>query len=113
MVGLSQTAAAFFKVRGTPSITYWPFPSTLVDLGFFVYKFLLILLEFSIVETLFNFFLATTIRNGGTAILLSSLICLAQMAYAGQCQALLVLSSQRLLLIVQETVAKVSLSISR
>ncbi|WVW84638.1 hypothetical protein I302_106672 [Kwoniella bestiolae CBS 10118] len=58
MVGLSHDAARFFK-------------------------FLLIIVEFSMGMTLFNFLLACLFRNGGVAILLSSLCNLFLMTYAG------------------------------
>ncbi|WWC70728.1 uncharacterized protein I206_104679 [Kwoniella pini CBS 10737] len=58
MVGLSHDAARFFK-------------------------FLLIIVEFSMGMTLFNFLLACVFRNGGVAILLSSLCNLFLMTYAG------------------------------
>ena len=47
------------------------------------FKFLLILVEYSLGMTLFNFLLATIYRNGGIAILLSSLANLFLMTYAG------------------------------
>ncbi|WVQ96652.1 hypothetical protein IAU59_003758 [Kwoniella sp. CBS 9459] len=58
MVGLSHDAARFFK-------------------------FLLIIVEFSLGMTLFNFLLACLFRHGGVAILLSSLCNLFLMTYAG------------------------------
>ncbi|WWC88700.1 uncharacterized protein L201_003613 [Kwoniella dendrophila CBS 6074] len=58
MVGLSHDAARFFK-------------------------FLLIIVEFAMGMTLFNFLLACLFRNGGVAILLSSLCNLFLMTYAG------------------------------
>ncbi|GAA5826776.1 hypothetical protein JCM11251_002890 [Rhodosporidiobolus azoricus] len=58
MVGLAATAAHFFK-------------------------FLLILLLFTIATTLWNFFLAAAITDVGVAILISSIINLGQLAYAG------------------------------
>ncbi|GAA5870310.1 hypothetical protein JCM8547_006599 [Rhodosporidiobolus lusitaniae] len=58
MVGLSATAAHFFK-------------------------FLLILLLFTIATTLWNFFLAAVFSDVGIAILLSSIVNLFQLAYAG------------------------------
>ncbi|WRT67810.1 uncharacterized protein IL334_004784 [Kwoniella shivajii] len=58
MVGLSHDVARFFK-------------------------FLLIIVEFSMGMTLFNFLLACLFRNGGVAILLSSLCNLFLMTYAG------------------------------
>lgn len=47
------------------------------------FKFLLIIVELNIALVLFNFLLASLLRNGGVAILLSSIIGLGQMAYAG------------------------------
>ncbi|WWC96073.1 hypothetical protein V866_002940 [Kwoniella sp. B9012] len=47
------------------------------------FKFLLIIVEFSMGMTLFNFLLACLFRNGGVAILLSSLCNLFLMTYAG------------------------------
>ncbi|WVR06377.1 hypothetical protein IAU60_003408 [Kwoniella sp. DSM 27419] len=58
MVGLSHDASRFFK-------------------------FLLIIIEFSLSMTLFNFLLACVFRHGGVAILLSSLCNLFLMTYAG------------------------------
>ena len=47
------------------------------------FKFLLVLLEFACVTTLFNLLLAAMIRNTGVAILISAVVALVQMAYAG------------------------------
>ncbi|KAM0755765.1 hypothetical protein T439DRAFT_320473 [Meredithblackwellia eburnea MCA 4105] len=58
MVGLSPTAAHFFK-------------------------YLLILIEFNVVTTLWNLLLAAAISESGIAILISSVLNLFQMAYAG------------------------------
>jgi len=58
MVGLSPTAAHFFK-------------------------YLLILCEYNIATTLWNLFLAAAISNPGTSILISAVLNLFQMAYAG------------------------------
>jgi hypothetical protein len=58
MVGLSHSAAHFFK-------------------------FLLILVEYSAAITLFNLLLAVLIPQSGLAILLSNVLNLAQLAYAG------------------------------
>jgi len=58
MVGLSHTAAHFFK-------------------------YLLILCEYNIATTLWNLFLAAAISNPGTSILISAVLNLFQMAYAG------------------------------
>lgn len=58
MVGLSHNAAHFFK-------------------------FLLILVEYSAAITLFNLLLAVLIPQSGLAILLSNVLNLAQLAYAG------------------------------
>lgn len=44
------------------------------------FKFLLIIVELNIALVLFNFLLASLLRNAGSAILLSSIIGLAQMA---------------------------------
>ncbi|KAH9824442.1 hypothetical protein DFH28DRAFT_1163115 [Melampsora americana] len=48
-----------------------------------VFKFLLVVLQLSIVQTLFNLFLAAVFRQQGLAILLASLTNLLQMAFAG------------------------------
>lgn len=58
MVGLSGAAAAFFK-------------------------YLLIMVEYSIAATLLNLLLATVIKAGGVAVLFSAILCLFQMAFAG------------------------------
>ncbi|THH20052.1 hypothetical protein EW146_g1242 [Bondarzewia mesenterica] len=63
------------------TITYWmaglaPHPASF-------FKFLFILVLYTLVMTLFNFLLATLFRNGGLAILLSALTALYQMTYAG------------------------------
>ncbi|KZT03476.1 ABC transporter [Laetiporus sulphureus 93-53] len=47
------------------------------------FKFLFILVLYTLVMTLFNFLLACVFRNGGIAILLSALLALYQMTYAG------------------------------
>ncbi len=61
MAGLSPNAARFFK-------------------------FLLILILFSLAMTIFNFLLACTFQNGGIAILLSALFNLFTMTFAGFCK---------------------------
>ena len=43
-------------------------------------QLILIAVEFSVVSTLFNFFLATVFATGGLAILLAAVLCLFQMA---------------------------------
>lgn len=58
MVGLSGTAASFFK-------------------------YLLIAVEYSIAATLLNLLLATLIKSAGVAVLFSAILCLFQMAFAG------------------------------
>lgn len=50
------------------------------------FKFLLILVLFSLAMTLFNFLLACVFRNGGIAILLSALFNLFTMTFAGFCE---------------------------
>ncbi|KAF8839854.1 hypothetical protein BDN67DRAFT_931344 [Paxillus ammoniavirescens] len=47
------------------------------------FKFLFILVLYTLVMTLFNFLLATLFRNGGIAILISALTALYQMTFAG------------------------------
>jgi len=47
------------------------------------FKFLLILILYSLAMTLFNFLLGTLFQNGGIAILLSALAGLYQMTFAG------------------------------
>lgn len=47
------------------------------------FKFLFILVLYTLAMTLFNFLLACLFRNGGIAILLSALLALYQMTYAG------------------------------
>ncbi|KAG9036166.1 hypothetical protein FRB95_009740 [Tulasnella sp. JGI-2019a] len=63
------------------TITYWMAGLSPHADRFF--KFLLILVLFSLAMTLFNFFLACVFRNGGIAILLSALFNLFTMTFAG------------------------------
>ncbi|TDL20128.1 hypothetical protein BD410DRAFT_829832 [Rickenella mellea] len=63
------------------TITYW-MAGLAKDAAHF-FKFLFILVLFSLAMTLFNFLLACTFRNGGIAILLSALTGLYQMTFAG------------------------------
>ncbi|KZT24034.1 hypothetical protein NEOLEDRAFT_1095007 [Neolentinus lepideus HHB14362 ss-1] len=63
------------------SVTYWMAGLAPHPANFF--KFLFILVLYSLVMTLWNFFLGTSFRNGGIAILLSALTALYQMTYAG------------------------------
>ncbi|KAH9842509.1 ABC transporter [Rhodofomes roseus] len=63
------------------SITYWMVGLAHDAAHFF--KFLFILVLYTLVMTLFNFLLACLFRNGGIAILLSALLALYQMTYAG------------------------------
>ncbi|KAI0927964.1 hypothetical protein AcW2_004129 [Taiwanofungus camphoratus] len=63
------------------SITYWMVGLAHDAAHFF--KFLFILVLYTLAMTLFNFLLACTFRNGGIAILLSALLALYQMTYAG------------------------------
>lgn len=46
-------------------------------------KFLLVLMEYCLVQTMLNFFLAATTRNLGAAVFLGSLVNLLQLAFAG------------------------------
>ncbi|KZO95147.1 hypothetical protein CALVIDRAFT_555853 [Calocera viscosa TUFC12733] len=63
------------------TITYWMAGLSPEPANFF--KFLLILILYALVLTLFNFFYAAIFSNGGIAILLSALFNLAQMTFAG------------------------------
>ncbi|KAF4613639.1 hypothetical protein D9613_007664 [Agrocybe pediades] len=63
------------------TITYW-MAGLAHDAPHF-FKFLLILVLYSLAMTLFNFLLGTLFHNGGVAALLSSLSALYQMTYAG------------------------------
>ncbi|KAI0737947.1 ABC transporter [Daedaleopsis nitida] len=63
------------------TITYW-MAGLAHDAAHF-FKFLLILVLYSLAMTLFNFLLACLFRNGGIAILISALTALYQMTYAG------------------------------
>ncbi|KAL4065187.1 ABC-2 type transporter-domain-containing protein [Scleroderma yunnanense] len=63
------------------TITYWMGGLSPEADRFF--KFLFILVLFTLVMTLWNFFLATSFRNGGIAILISALTALYQMTFAG------------------------------
>ncbi|KZT74033.1 hypothetical protein DAEQUDRAFT_720885 [Daedalea quercina L-15889] len=63
------------------SITYW-MTGLAHDAAHF-FKFLFILVLYTLVMTLFNFLLACMFRNGGIAILISALLALYQMTYAG------------------------------
>ncbi|KAF8162818.1 hypothetical protein B0H34DRAFT_693057 [Crassisporium funariophilum] len=63
------------------TITYW-MAGLAPDAAHF-FKFLLILVLYSLAMTLFNFLLGTLFQNGGIAILLSALSALYQMTFAG------------------------------
>ncbi|KAG1819763.1 uncharacterized protein BJ212DRAFT_1342871 [Suillus subaureus] len=63
------------------TITYWM--AGLAHDAVHFFKFLLVIVLYTLVMTLFNFLLGTTFRNGGIAILLSALSALYQMTYAG------------------------------
>jgi ABC-type multidrug transport system permease subunit len=63
------------------TITYWMTGLAAEAAHFF--KFLFILVLYTLAMTLFNFLLATFFRNGGIAILLSALSALYQMTFAG------------------------------
>jgi len=63
------------------TITYW-MAGLAHDAAHF-FKFLFILVLYTLAMTLFNFLLATLFRNGGIAILLSALSALYQMTFAG------------------------------
>ncbi|EIN07867.1 hypothetical protein PUNSTDRAFT_69957 [Punctularia strigosozonata HHB-11173 SS5] len=63
------------------TITYWM--AGLADDAAHFFKFLFILVLYTLVMTLFNFLLGCLFHNGGIAILLSALTALYQMTYAG------------------------------
>ncbi|KAG0706465.1 hypothetical protein DFH29DRAFT_151920 [Suillus ampliporus] len=63
------------------TITYWM--AGLAHDAVHFFKFLLIIVLYTLVMTLFNFLLGTLFRNGGIAILISALSALYQMTYAG------------------------------
>lgn len=63
------------------TITYWMTGLSSEAANFF--KFLLILVLYTLALTLFNFLLGTLFHNGGIAILLSALTALYQMTFAG------------------------------
>ncbi|KAF8881935.1 hypothetical protein CPB84DRAFT_1791330 [Gymnopilus junonius] len=63
------------------TITYWM--AGLAPEAVHFFKFLLILVLYSLAITLFNFLLGTLFQNGGIAILLSALSALYQMTFAG------------------------------
>lgn len=63
------------------TITYWM--AGLAHDGVHFFKFLFVIVLYTLVMTLFNFLLGTLFRNGGIAILLSALSALYQMTYAG------------------------------
>ncbi|KAG2132862.1 uncharacterized protein EDB93DRAFT_894772 [Suillus bovinus] len=63
------------------TITYWMAGLTHDAVHFF--KFILAIVLYTLVMTLFNFLLGTLFRNGGIAILLSALSALYQMTFAG------------------------------
>ncbi|KAH0830148.1 ABC-2 type transporter-domain-containing protein [Lanmaoa asiatica] len=63
------------------TITYWMAGLAHDPAHFF--KFLFILVLYTLVMTIFNFLLATLFHNGGIAILISALTALYQMTYAG------------------------------
>ncbi|KXN92002.1 ATP-binding cassette sub-family G member 2 [Leucoagaricus sp. SymC.cos] len=63
------------------TVTYWMAGLAHHPANFF--KFLFVLVLYSMAMTLFNFFLGTLFQNGGIAILLSALTALYQMTFAG------------------------------
>ncbi|KAF9265883.1 hypothetical protein L218DRAFT_997259 [Marasmius fiardii PR-910] len=63
------------------TITYWM--AGLAHSAASYFKFLFILILYTLAMTLFNFLLGTLFHNGGIAILLSALTALYQMTYAG------------------------------
>lgn len=63
------------------TVTYWMAGLAPEAANFF--KFLLVLVLYTLALTLFNFLLGTAINNGGLAILLSALSALYQMTFAG------------------------------
>ncbi|KAF5344221.1 hypothetical protein D9756_011252 [Leucocoprinus leucothites] len=63
------------------SVTYWMAGLSEHPANFF--KFLFVLVLYSMAMTLFNFLLGTLFQNGGIAILLSALTALYQMTFAG------------------------------
>jgi len=63
------------------TITYWMAGLAPHPANFF--KFLLILVLYTICMTVFNFLLGSAVSNGGLALLLSALTCLYQMTFAG------------------------------
>lgn len=79
MVGLSHSAAHFFKV----SLKCQGILDRRRSLTLSLWKFLLILVEFSTAITLWNLLLAVIISQSGVAILVSNVINLAMLAYAG------------------------------
>jgi ABC-type multidrug transport system ATPase subunit/ABC-type multidrug transport system permease subunit len=63
------------------SITYWM--AGLAPSAVHFFKFLLVLVLYTLTMTLYNFLLGTFFKNGGIAILLSALSALYQMTFAG------------------------------
>ncbi|KAI0333180.1 hypothetical protein GY45DRAFT_1320127 [Cubamyces sp. BRFM 1775] len=83
---LSRFAFDVLPLRIIPTIivstiTYW-MAGLAADAAHF-FKFLFILVLYTLAMTLFNFLLACLFRNGGIAILISALTALYQMTYAG------------------------------
>ncbi|KAH9857541.1 hypothetical protein C2E23DRAFT_804715 [Lenzites betulinus] len=83
---LSRFAFDVLPLRIIPTIivatiTYWM--AGLAQDAAHYFKFLFILVLYTLAMTLFNFLLACLFRNGGIAILLSALTALYQMTYAG------------------------------
>lgn len=81
MVGLTPDAAHFFKVSHICNSV----DSTWTErhIAFYASQFLLILVEFSAAMTLWNLLLAVIVPQPAVAILVSNVINLAQLAYAG------------------------------
>ncbi|KAG2354669.1 hypothetical protein BDR07DRAFT_1428658 [Suillus spraguei] len=63
------------------TITYWM--AGLAHDAVHFFKFIFVIVLYTLVMTLFNFLLGTLFRNGGIAILISALFALYQMTYAG------------------------------
>ncbi|KAG2107963.1 uncharacterized protein F5147DRAFT_636201 [Suillus discolor] len=63
------------------TITYWM--AGLANDAVHFFKFIFVIVLYTLVMTLFNFLLGTLFRNGGIAILLSALSALYQMTFAG------------------------------
>ncbi|KAG2359299.1 hypothetical protein BDR07DRAFT_1415403 [Suillus spraguei] len=69
------------RIIPTIAVTYWM--AGLAHDAVHFFKFILVIVLYTLVMTLFNFLLGTLFRNGGIAILLSALSALYQMTYAG------------------------------